>query len=755
MSPAPSRLKPGAPPRGAVSAASVGASIGPAPSRLKPGAPPRGAVNVGMLRQLAPCLASDFIPGALPARWQALIEAMLDAVWLVEPATLRIVAANQAAGRLVGVAPGALIGKSVLDFAPTPEDLCFWDEVADGSVGVDAGIESESLVRRDDGVCTPVLRRVSRLACPPASDDPAGATELYVVTSHDRSEVLRAERGLEASIADLQATLESTHDGLLVTDLHGHIRNFNRRFAQLWELPEALWTGRDDAAVHECMRRSVTDPAAYVQRLDEIDSAAALPFSDEIRLVSGRVLERMSTPQCMAGLPVGRVHAFRDITERIQAEQLIEMLSFTDALTGLPNRRVLADRTEVALAMAQRGGTPFALLLLNLDRFTAINETLGRALGDRVLVDVAGRIMACVRQVDTVARLGADEFALLIHQADHAGAQTAAQRIGEALARPFTQADLSFTVTASIGIALYPNDGSGLDELLRCADAAMREAKGAGRAGFRFHHAGAVPPDASGRSTMRLDHAMRQALALGRFRLHYQPQIDIESGRVVGAEALLRWHDPQLGEVAPGEFIPVAEASGFIVPIGDWVLHQAVAQAAAWHRAGRPMAVSVNVSALQFQQADFVDGVARALRAAGLPAQWLELELTESLLIQDVSEAMLRLRSLAQLGVRLAIDDFGIGYSNLAYLKRFPIGRLKIDRSFISGLPADASDAAIVRAIVSMGRALHLQIVAEGVENEAQRAFLREVGCDQYQGFLFARALEVPAFEALLGRPGG
>ncbi|HET6599158.1 MAG TPA: EAL domain-containing protein [Burkholderiaceae bacterium] len=686
-----------------------------------------------------------------PPGWQALIETMLDAVWLVEPAGLHIVAANRAAGVLAGVPAGTLVGKSVLDFAPTPEDLCFWDEVAEASADSDLGIESESLVRRVDGGCTPVLRRVSRLARMPPVGVDADAGPLYVVTLHDRSEALRVGRELAGAVADLQATLESTHDGILVTDLSGRIRNFNRRFAELWELPDELVGERNDGAVLDWMRRSVTDPATYVRRLAQIDNSALLQASDEIGLVSGRVFERKSTPQCAGGLPIGRVHAFRDITERLLAEQRIEVLSFTDALTGLPNRRLLADRAELALAMAQRAGTPFAVLLLNLDRFAAINESLGRAPGDRVLLEAAERIKGCVRQVDTVARLGADEFVLLIHQADEAGAQITAERIGAAFTRPFTQGGMSFTVTASLGIALYPNDGSGLDDLVRCADAAMREAKSAGRAGFRFYRPRPAPTDAGGRSVMRLDHAMRQGLALGRMRLHYQPQIDIASGRVIGAEALLRWRDPELGEVSPGEFIPVAEVSGFIVPIGTWVLREAVAQAAAWQAAGRAMAVSVNVSALQFQQPDFVEGVAGALRDAGLPAQWLELELTESLLIQDAPEAMLRLQALAQLGVRLAIDDFGIGYSNLSYLKRFPIGRLKIDRSFVAGLPGDESDAAIVQAIVNMGRALRLQIVAEGVENDTQRAFLREIGCDHYQGFLFARALDVPGFEALLG----
>jgi len=279
----------------------------------------------------------------------------------------------------------------------------------------------------------------------------------------------------------------------------------------------------------------------------------------------------------------------------------------------------------------------------------------------------------------------------------------------------------------------------------------MRDAKRAGRAGFRFHRACAAQADGRSRSRLRLDHAMRLALAQGRFRLHYQPQVDLKSGQVVGAEALIRWRDPELGDIAPAEFIPVAEESGFIVALGDWVLERAVNQAAAWLAAGLCLTVSVNVSALQFQQPGFVDGVTAALRDAGLAPQWLELELTESCLIQDAPDAMQRLHALAQLGVKLAIDDFGTGYSSLAYLKRFPIGRLKIDRSFVSGLPDDDSDAAIVRAIVHLGRALRLQVVAEGVENDAQRMFLQEAGCDLYQGYLYAPALNVAAFERRLG----
>ena len=673
------------------------------------------------------------------APWRALIESMLHAVWLIDATTLRVVAANRAAGTLMGVAAAELVGRGVLDLAATPEDLCFWGEVAEGLAD---SIESETFVCRLDGGTAPVMRRISRV-------EPPGGPALYVVALHDRSEQFRAERALEASAADLRATLESTDDGILVTDLSGRIRNFNRRFAALWNIPVEMLTRREDDAVLEWMRRSVVEPGPYMRRLATIDDSTMLQASDVLKLHSGKVLERVATPQCTAGRPIGRVFSFRDITEKLEARERIQVLSYTDALTGLPNRRLLADRVEVALAVAKRENTPFALLFLNLDRFKHINETLGHTFGDRVLLEVAERLKAATRQVDAVARLGGDEFVLLAHQADENGAEAAAWRVVEALKRPFNGGDLSFTVTASIGIAMQPNDGSSFDELMRRAESAMREVKHAGRAAFRFHRP--RPAQADARSRMHLDHAMRQALAQGRFRLHYQPQVEIGSGQIVGAEALIRWRDPELGEISPGEFIPVAEETGFIVPIGEWVLRQAVKQAAAWQASGMPTVVSVNVSALQFQQPGFVDGVAGVLREAGLAPEWLELELTESILLQDAQDAMLRLQALAQLGVKLAIDDFGTGYSSLAYLKRFPIGRLKIDRSFISGLPKDESDAGIVRAIISMGRALRLQIIAEGVETVAQRDFLQQAGCDLFQGFLFSPALDVLAYEAKFG----
>ena len=411
-------------------------------------------------------------------------------------------------------------------------------------------------------------------------------------------------------------------------------------------------------------------------------------------------------------------------------------------------------RIEHALALAQRDGMPFALLFLNLDRFKHINDTLGRSLGDRVLSDVAERLLSTLRQVDTVCRLGADEFVMLVHHADMAGAERSVQRLFEVMQRSFMLEELSFTVTCSVGIALYPGDGNAADELLQACDDAMHEAKEQGGNAFRFHQA----RDASTsklRNRMKLDHAMRQALVAGRFRLHYQPQVDVYSGEIVGAEALVRWRDPELGEVTPAELIPVAERSGFIVALGAWVLRQAVQQAALWRDKGYRLLMSVNVSALQFQQPDFVQSVANALAEFALEPQCIELELTESILIQDAQEALQRLQGLSELGVKLAIDDFGTGYSSLAYLKRFPIGRLKIDRSFVKGLPGDESDAGIVRAIANMARALRLELIAEGVETEAQLQFMKQLGCQQFQGFIKSPALDVVSFESMMdaGRP--
>ncbi len=693
--------------------------------------PPRRETQAGQ--------ADESIPSALDAsHHRGLLDALQEAVWLVDAHGLTVLQANEAARQLLGLSSAQLVGRRIESLCVTPEDLLFWSEVAGGAC---EELHTETLMRHADGHTLWVDRRARLVQADGAH--PHGRA-LWVVSMRDLSAQRRGEEEREALLVDLRSTLESTADGILVTDLAGRLRNFNQRFATLWGIPEDLLQQRDDAAVQAWMRRSVTDGAAYAARLAALLDAPLLQSSDVIQLLDGRVLERVSLPQWSRQRPVGRVFSFRDLSDQLAASQRIEELSHTDMLTGLPNRRALSQRVEYARAIAKREHSGFAMLFVDLDRFKQINDTLGHAFGDRVLREVAQRLRDCLREVDTVAKLSGDEFALLIHEADARGAEHTARRVLEAMGRPFGFDALSFTVTASIGIALFPGDGESLDELTSSAERAMQGVKDSGRAGFRFHQ---PRKDVDLLARMRLDHAMRQALLDRRFRLHYQPQLDLASGQVIGAEALIRWRDPLRGEVLPGEFIPVAEESGFIVAIGDWVLHEAVAQAQRWWQQGRRMPVAVNVSALQFQQGQFVDTVRQVLKSAALPPDLLELELTESILLRDADEALRRLQALAELGVCLSIDDFGTGYSSLAYLKRFPIQRLKIDRSFVQGLPADASDAGIVRAVAQMGRALGLQVIAEGVENEAQRDFLREAGCHEYQGYLFSPALDLAAFE--------
>ncbi|WP_284619658.1 putative bifunctional diguanylate cyclase/phosphodiesterase [Aquabacterium humicola] len=677
----------------------------------------------------------------LLSAWAQTIDALGDAAWLVDGASAHVLAANAAAVELLGLPLERLLGCNAAHLIATPEDLAFWDEVR---AGHDQWLQSDTVLVHASGRLVKVSRRVRLL-------DPA--QRCFLVTVQDRTEAQRRCDERESLVAELRATLESTGDGILVTDLAGRITAFNRRFAQLWGVPEELLTQRNDEAVYDWMRRSVREPEAYQRRLAVIQEATLMQAHERIELLSGRVLERVTQPQSCHGRPNGRVWAFRDRTELETASQRINTLSTTDGLTGLFNRRQLGETLAESMRQAHRASGTLALLILDLDRFKQINDSLGHEIGDRVLLDTAERLKSCLRQGDFVARIGGDQFALVVQRVDHRGAEAAAQRVLEAISRPCSVDGLQFTMTCSVGVALFPTDGEDGDELVRHAETAMQRAKQGGRAGFRFHQ---PHHDADLRQRMRLDHAMRQALASNRFRLKYQPQLDLRSGAVIGAEALIRWRDPELGEVSPGEFIPVAEDTGFIVAIGDWVLQQAVRQAARWRNEGLVMPVSVNVSALQFQQADFIDRVAAVLSDNELPGSLLELELTESILVHDADEALARLSQLSQLGVRLAIDDFGTGYSSLSYLKRFPIERLKIDRSFIEGIPQNDSDAGIVRAIVQMSAALGMKVIAEGVETEPQRNFLVEVGCDQFQGFLYAPALDALSFdERVRGRPRG
>ncbi|MCY7314905.1 MAG: EAL domain-containing protein [Rubrivivax sp.] len=704
----------------------------PAPSLARGALGPRRPRTARVVR-VAPMAAAPSEP-----LLDALLAGMPGAAWLVDLAQQQVVAANAAAATLLARPLAQLHGASAAALSASLEDLAWWDAARAGAT---APLLSDTVMTTVDGRQLHVTRSIRAVALQPRPD---GAASHALVTLTDRSAEQRTETEREALLSELQATLEATADGILVTDPGGKLRAFNRRFSEMWGLPLALLQKHDDVAVHAWMARSLADPEGYRQRLRTLDQATLLVASDRLTLLSGKVLERVTRPLVSAGRPQGRVWSFRDLTERLAAQERIQTLSCTDAMTGLANRVRLSEQVEAALVRSRTDGQALALLVVDLDRFRHINDSLGHETGDRVLMDVAQRIQRCLRQDDVMARLSGDQFAVLVHVADAAAAEAAARRVLNVVAQPCNLDSVQFTLTCSGGVALGPSHGRTADELLRHAEAAMRAVKLAGRANYRLHQA---RDQVDRRSHMTLDHAMRQALVSGRFRLHYQPQVRLADGRVVGAEALLRWRDPEMGDVPPSRFIPVAEESGFIVPIGDWVLSQAVRQAALWRAKGLAMPIAVNVSALQFQQAQFVDRVAAVLAVSGLPPALLELELTETILVHDADDALQRLHALARLGVRMSIDDFGTGYSSLAYLKRFPIGKLKIDRSFVSGLPGDESDAGIVRAILQMARALDMRVIAEGVETEAQRQFLHDAGCHEFQGYLFAPALDALSFE--------
>ncbi|MGQ7958865.1 putative bifunctional diguanylate cyclase/phosphodiesterase [Pseudomonas sp. SP16.1] len=439
----------------------------------------------------------------------------------------------------------------------------------------------------------------------------------------------------------------------------------------------------------------------------------------------------------------------QEIAERRAAEQQVQTLAFYDSLTGLPNRELLRDRTDQALAAGPRNHGHVALLLLDLDGFKTLNDSLGHSHGNALLCAVAERLQGLLGHGDTLGRAGGDEFIVLlpeVESAESAGLQ--AERILHGLQQPFMLPGHSLRTSASLGVALAPHDGEDFEHLLRNAETAMYQAKKEGRQTWRYFDS-AMNSEALEHLTLIND--LRQALERRQLLLHYQPQIDLDSGRLLGVEALLRWQHPQRGLVSPAQFIPLAEESRLIVPIGEWVLQQACRQAAAWRRQGLEVPqVAVNISAVQLQQGDVEKHVLQALAASGLPAQMLELEITETSLVDRTDQVLDSLRRLKAMGVRLSIDDFGTGYSSLAYLRTLAVDKLKIDQSFVRDLPHSPDSRAIVTAIVQMARSLGLATIAEGVEETAIADTLRRLDCQQAQGYLYARPLPAEQLQALI-----
>jgi diguanylate cyclase (GGDEF)-like protein/PAS domain S-box-containing protein len=549
-----------------------------------------------------------------------------------------------------------------------------------------------------------------------------------------------------------QITLDSIGDAVICTDEAGNITFLNPTAEGMtgWAMKEAA-----GKPLTECFRildaltgKTASNPTTNVI---EYGRTTHLPVNCILTRRDGHQIfieDSVAPIRGSDGQAAGSVLVFRDVTVARALVEQVAHLAEHDHLTGLPNRLLLNDRLNQAIAMASRNKNLMAILFLDLDNFKHINDSLGHPAGDKLLQSVAGRLLRCVRAPDTVSRQGGDEFVLLLHNLRHAeDPATTARRILNALKEAHSIEGHDLHVTASIGISVFPEDGMDAETLLKNADTAMYQAKESGRQNFRF-----FKPEMNVKAVERqsMEEDLRRAIERHEFTLHYQPIVNLKSESITGAEALLRWTHPTQGFVPPAAFIPVAENSGLILSIGAWVLREACRQAKAWADAGlRPIMISVNVSALQFRSEGFLDSLTSILQETGLRPESLILEVTESVLMERAKRGILTLRILREKGVQVAIDDFGTGYSSLSYLREFNVDSLKIDQSFVREIATTSNEKSIVSAIISMGRSLGLRVVAEGVETPEALAFLKAQDCDEAQGYYFSPAIPAAQFAEL------
>jgi diguanylate cyclase (GGDEF)-like protein/PAS domain S-box-containing protein len=677
------------------------------------------------------------------SRFRVAMDNSADMIVLIDRKTMRYVDVNETACKLLGYTREELLGMGPHDVLPSSREEL--ERAYDDFIANPSRIHGmHSRYVRKDGSSFPFesTRQVIR----------AGDTYVIAAISRDISARIAAEEALRTSEARFRSLTQLSSDWYWEQDAELRFTKFEGSgiSGSRYE-PGAAVVGRSAFEIPGLIEGSA-DMEGHRARLLRRE-----PFRDFVYAYRDRKGNQYHVS--VNGEPIfdqggsfaGYRGTSRDITARKQAEERIQYLATHDGLTGLPNRVMFNTLLSHAIDGAKRYKRKFAVLFIDLDRFKVINDTLGHAAGDELLGTISGRLKSTVRASDVVGRLGGDEFAVLLQEMDspHQVA-VVARKILSTVIKPMVISGQECRVTASIGISMFPADAEDEATLMKNADVAMYLAKEEGKNNFQFYTQGIKTQSLE---KMALETGLRRALEAKEFSLHYQAKKDLQTGAITGVEALLRWNSATLGAVTPAQFIPIAEETGLIVPIGRWVLKSACAQHMAWCREGLPaVPMAVNLSPRQFTDPGLLDDIAAVLRDSGMAAEMLELEITESMVMQNAERAIQALVAIKELGVRLAIDDFGTGYSSLAQLKRFPIDTLKVDRSFIRDIPMDGEDRAITEAIIAMGRTLSLTVIAEGVETEEQQTFLREHACDQMQGYFFSRPVEPEKFAELLRR---
>ena len=666
------------------------------------------------------------------ANFRQLFERSTDAIVLIEGNT--IIDANPASVQLFRCAEKTdLVGKTLLDFSPVNQPSGESSMMADASQSAQNFIDGNRRYEWEFFLCDGSRVWAEVLLTSVTLD--------HEFLSYAVLRDISARKATENTLLMAAQVFENSRDAIAITDRAHRVLAVNHAFTDITGFAALEIVGAE--LPH--LRTGEHEPSFYQQIWDYV--AANDHWEGEVFSVrkSGEeypVWVALTAIRDGADQVSNYMAILSDITDRKRVEEHHRHLAEHDFLTDLPNRVLFLDRLHQALAVARRKQTKVAVMFLDLDRFKGINDSFGHHVGDAVLKEVATRLSGCVRGVDTVSRQGGDEFVVIL--ADIGGADQAAHVAGsvmQAVARPVHYGELKVSLSVSIGISIYPSDGDDVDTLLKHADVAMYHAKQTGRNAFSFFNA---EMNAHVIERVQMENKLRQALANGEFELAYQPEINIASGMAFGVEALLRWRHPERGLLLPGQFMDVAEETGLMVPIGDWVLREACRQAAAWRDAGVPVMMAVNLSTGQFMHDHVVQSVEAALAASGLAPEYLDLEIREEVIMSNNEKAIATVKALRERGISLTIDDFGTGFSSLSYLRRFPLSKLKIDRSFVDDITRKPADAAIILAIIAVARSLKLRVIAEGVETAEQLRFLQQHGCDEYQGYYASMAVAEP-----------